>query len=73
MKHLTREEERDQHSRRTQAAVGLECRLRSLAREASEGSAEALVDFQQFIQYAPQPTRERIGALVRKEAACRRT
>lgn len=73
MKHLTREEERDRHSRRTRAALGLECRLRSLVREAVEGRTEALVDFQQFIQYAPQPTRERVGALVRKEAACRRT
>lgn len=73
MKHLTREEERDQHSRRVQVAIGLECRLRCLAREAKEGSTAALVDFQQFIQYAPQPTRERIGALGRKEAACRRT
>ncbi len=73
MKHLTRDEERVQYSRRVQVAIGLECHLRNLVREIRGGSTEKLIDFQQYIQYAPLPVRERIGVLVRKEDRCHNT
>ncbi len=73
MKFLTREEVRDQHSRRVRLAIGLECHLRNLVREVQQGNADKLVDFQQYIQYTPQPMRERIGVLVRRENKCQRT
>ncbi len=72
MKHLTRDEERARHSHAVNVAIGLECHLRGLVREVQSGNAEKLIDFQQYIQYAPQPMRERIGVLVRREDKCQR-
>lgn len=65
MKHMTRDEERVRHSRSVQVAVGLECKLTGLIRESLAGNKDALVDFQQFIQYAPQPMRERVAVRLR--------
>jgi hypothetical protein len=63
-KFLTRAEQRIRRSGAMMAAVNLEAHLRNLVREILAGDTAKLVEFQQFIRYAPDAMRARIDALL---------
>ena len=46
-------------------AVGLECHLRNLVREIKNGELQKLVEFQQFLRYAPREMVARIAEEVK--------
>jgi hypothetical protein len=59
---LTVSEQRQQNSHKLMIAGMLELKLTDLMRDILAGDVAKLVEFQQFIQYAPEPTRERLLA-----------
>jgi predicted RNA-binding protein len=60
IKTLSVHEQRDRISRNMVNAINLEFHLRNLLREIRNGELQKLVEFQQFIQYAPTETKIRI-------------
>lgn len=61
---MTRRQQRDREWADSRIAFNLELRLRSLARQIMAGDRDAMVDFQQIIQYAPAEMRDRVHGLI---------
>jgi hypothetical protein len=64
MKTLTVSEQRDRHVAQCMVSVGLEAHLRNLVREIQAGDSTKLVEFQQFLRYAPREMVVRIQELL---------
>jgi len=60
--------QRAEKSRMVLAAASLELLLRDQIRRAINGDRSAAVEFQQFVQYAPPETRQRMRAYLSKVA-----
>jgi hypothetical protein len=60
MKYLSQPEQRRQHSANVMTAVQLEAHLLNLKREILAGDFTKVVEFQQFIQYAPTEMKQRL-------------
>lgn len=56
----SREQQRARHSFLMAQSLFLECHLRNLIRQIRAGEAAKLVEFQQFVQYAPENMRLRV-------------
>ena len=63
---MTRRQQRAREWADLQIAFNLELRLRSLISQIMAGDRDAMVDFQQTIQYAPTEMRDRIHDLIER-------
>lgn len=67
MKTLTVGEQRERNAAQCMVGIGLEAHLRNLVREVLAGDTTKLVEFQQFLRYAPPVMVARVQDFIEKQ------